>query len=116
AAHGDADEGTFERRSVIDTVSDHADLLILCLTPVDKGKFVFRKAVGADFINLEFTGNIPGCIFMISGQQHRGNTGFFDSLNDGGSIFSQGIRESEEACQFSVNGSKYKGRAGFRVL
>ena len=71
AAHRDADERLFQRRSVIDAVADHADRFARLLKAVDDRQFLLRQAVGVYFVDAGCLGNVPGGVAVVAGQQGR---------------------------------------------
>ena len=61
--HCNAHIGFFQRRRVIDAVSDHADRLPVLLICIDPGEFIFRKTSGMDLTDMEKSGDMNSGIF-----------------------------------------------------
>lgn len=96
-AHGDAHAGFFQRRRIVDAVSDHTDGLILLFIRINPDQFVFGQAVCVHFTDMELSGDMSGSIFMVSRQKDRSHTAGFYSIYRIRSILTQCIRESNKA-------------------
>ena len=72
AAHGNADMGFFQGRSIVDAISDHADHFLIFLGRGYIIQFIFRETACVYVVNIQLSGDGPGGIFVISCHKYRG--------------------------------------------
>src|SRR6266436_4734938 len=67
-AHGDANIGSRQRRSVIDAIASHADDVASSAKFLDFPIFVLRRNFGVDLIDISLFGNGLGGGLVITGK------------------------------------------------
>ena len=103
AAHGDAHICLFQRRRVVDAVSDHTHSLIFLLIRLYLLQLILRKTVGMYLLDLKLSGNGPGRIFMIPRQKHRLHILLFQTPDHVRALFPQRIGKSHVTGQGAVH-------------
>ena len=97
--HGDAHMGLFQGRGIIDAVPDHAHPAPLFLAGADPVELILRQASGLELVDVQEAGDVAGGVLVVPGEEHRGNAGLLDPLDDGGRPLPEGVGQGQKARQ-----------------
>ena len=102
-AHCNPDKCFFQRRSIIDSIPDHADLYLPFLGLFNPGKFLLRKTAGVNFFDVQHVCNVRRGISVVSGQKNWRYAGRLDLADGFGSVFPEGIGKNKKSGSLAVN-------------
>ncbi len=116
AAHGNAHIGLFQRRRVIDPVTDHADIVSKFLEGSDLVELVFGQAVCVDLADAQLFSNDIGRVLVIPRQKDRLNAKGMNPSDHLGAFLTNGIRQDDITRQSIINGKVYHRAAIQEIL
>ena len=102
STHGNPDICLFQCRSIIHTISHHADGFLFLLFVCNPPHFIFWQAVCMHFCHLQLRGNGCDCVLMVACQQHWLHVQVFQLCNHSCTLCSHGIRKHQITSKLSI--------------
>lgn len=96
-AHRDADHGFFQRRGIVDAVTDHADGTACALAGVDEGQLVLGQAARMHLVNRKLAGDVLCGKPVVSCEQDGLYADLAECADGSRAVRAQGVRKDDIA-------------------